>query len=262
MLTRCTSTSNLSSRPQINVALRLVSSRPPRAGTPQTISGLTAANNVSDNGTANTIVDSLNTHMADLAASVLLQTTVRNDANTAIFNASMNQVSANEAQCNNNHNCMMQQFAMLSTAPTAAPQFAGLTGQQAGRPQAATQRNFIPQVIPILAPAQQWGQPCGGRRGSTCSCNGRGHRNPRGLAQQGAPIPFVCGNQMIPYILAGMQPTQHQNSCYFNMVKQWANQNVCFSCRFDIEDWHASATCPHKKMGHMDGFTRTNYMKY
>jgi hypothetical protein len=34
-------------------------------------SGLTAAEDVSDNGTADTIVDSLNTHMANLAASVL-----------------------------------------------------------------------------------------------------------------------------------------------------------------------------------------------
>ncbi len=51
---------------------------------------------------------------------------------------------------------MIQQFVMLSTVPTAALQFAGLiAGQQAGRPQAATQRNFIPQAVPILAPAQQ-----------------------------------------------------------------------------------------------------------
>jgi hypothetical protein len=46
------------------------------------------------------------------------------------------------------------------------------------------------------------------------------------------------------------------------MVKQRANPNVCFSCGFDVEDWHTSATCPHKKMGHMDGSTRTNYMDY
>jgi hypothetical protein len=111
--------------------------------------GLTATDKVSDNGTANTFVDSLNTHMANLDVSVLLQTTTSNNANTAIFNASMNQVAANEAQRNNNHNRMMQQFAMLLTMPPAALQFTGLTGQQAGRPQAATQRNFIPQAVPI-----------------------------------------------------------------------------------------------------------------
>jgi hypothetical protein len=100
---------------------------------------LTATDDVSDDGTADTIMDSLNTHMANLAASVLLQTTASNNANTAIFSASMNQVAANETQRINNHNRMMQQFAMLLTVPTATPQFAGLImGQQAGPPQAAT----------------------------------------------------------------------------------------------------------------------------
>ncbi len=172
--------------------------------------GLTAADNVSDDGMADIIVDSLNTHMANLATSVLLQTTALNNPNTAVFNASMNQLAANETQRNKDHNCIMQQFAMLSTAPTAAPQFAGLiTGQQAGWSQAATQPNCIPQAIPILAPAQQWGQPPGSGRGRTRSRNGRGRRNPRWVAQQRAPIPFVGGNQMIPYIPAGMPPTQH-----------------------------------------------------
>ena len=36
---------------------------------------------------------------------------------------------------------------------------------------------------------------------------------------------------------------------------------MCFSCRFDVEDWHMSATCPYKKQGNQDGFTRANYMQ-
>ena len=67
---------------------------------------------------------------------------------------------------------------------------------------------------------------------------------------------------MIPYIPAGMQPTRQQNACYSNVIKQWANQNVCFSCGFDVEDWHTSATCPWKKMGLMEGFTSSNYLEY
>jgi hypothetical protein len=195
-----------------------------RYATNNCVAGLTAADNVLDDGTTDTIVDSLNTHMANLAASVLLQTKASNDANTDIFDASMNQVAANEAQRNNNHNRMMQQLTMLSTVPTTAPQFAGLMVQQAGRPQAATQCNFIPQAVFILAPAQQWGQPPAGGGGSTRSRNGCGRRNPRGPAQQGAPIFFIGGNQMIPYIPAGMQSMQHPNPCYSNVVKQWANQ--------------------------------------
>jgi hypothetical protein len=186
-----------------------------------------------------------------------------NNANTAILNALMNQFAANETQRNHNHNRMMRQFVMLSTAPTAALQFAGLImGQQAGQPQAATQCNFIPQAVPILAPAQQWSQPPGGGCGSTRSHNQHSCCKSRGPDQQKNPIPFVGNNQMIPYIPAGMHPTQHQNFCYSNVVKQWANQNVCFSCGFDVEDWHTSATCPCMKMGHMDGFTHTDYMEY
>ncbi len=68
---------------------------------------------------------------------------------------------------------------------------------------------------------------------------------------------------MIPYILAGIQsPAQPQNPHYSNVVNQWANQNVCFSCGFNVEDWHTRATCPRKKMGHQDAFTRSNYLEY
>ncbi len=40
------------------------------------------------------------------------------------------------------------------------------------------------------------------------------------------------------------------------------NQNVCFTCGFNVKDWHTSATCPRKKQGHQDGFTCSNYMEY
>ncbi len=146
--------------------------------------------------------------MVNLSATVRSQSTTSKDVNTVIFNASMQQVAANKAQRNNNHNRMMQLLAMMSTTSPAAL-FAGQPiGQLAKRPQATTQSNFIPQAIPILAPAQQWGQPPGGGHESTGSRNGRGCRNKRGPAQQGAPVPFVGGNQMIPYIPACLQPLQ------------------------------------------------------
>jgi hypothetical protein len=75
-----------------------------------------------------------------------------NNANTAIFNVSMQQVAANKVQCTQERNRMVQQFVMMLTTPPAAQQFAG---HQVGWPQAATQSNFIPQVIPNFAPTQQ-----------------------------------------------------------------------------------------------------------
>ena len=66
-------------------------------------------------------------------------------------------------------------------------------------------------TIPVLAPtqhwvpAQQWAPPGGGGHGGNRSCNGRGRHNQHRPAQ-GAPVLFVGGSQMIPYIPAGIQP--------------------------------------------------------
>jgi hypothetical protein len=77
-------------------------------------------------------------------------------------------------------------------------------------------------------------------------------------------MPFIGGNQMIPYNSGGaqQQPQPSPKPQSTNIVKLFANQNVCFTCRFNVEDWHTSTTCPNKKWGHQDGFTRSNYMEY
>ena len=67
---------------------------------------------------------------------------------------------------------------------------------------------------------------------------------------------------MIPYIPAGVQPQPPPNPRYSNVVKQWANQKVCFNCGFDVDDGHTSAACTRKKAGHQDGFTCSNYLEY
>jgi hypothetical protein len=50
---------------------------------------LTATDDVLDNGTAETIIKSIQNHMANLSATILLQSTTSNNANTSIFNALM-----------------------------------------------------------------------------------------------------------------------------------------------------------------------------
>lgn len=51
---------------------------------------------------------------------------------------------------------------------------------------------------------------------------------------------------------------------FSNTTKYFPNWNVCFSCGFDVEDWHTSATCPAdwRKQHHQDGFTRANAQQY
>jgi hypothetical protein len=87
--------------------------------------------------------------MANLSASVLTQLTVLNNANTAAFRASMQQVVANKAQRNTKHNCMMQQFAMMTTAQPAVQQLArNFMSQTSAQPLAAP-CTFAPHTILI-----------------------------------------------------------------------------------------------------------------
>jgi hypothetical protein len=113
-----------------------------------------------------TIVNSINTHMANLSASVLLQTTASTEANTTQLKASMQQIAANKTQSNREHALMMQQFAMMSTTNTVNPTFC---------PQPMTQRNFVPSAITMPAPHQQWTPLGGGGCGSGRARSGRGH---------------------------------------------------------------------------------------
>jgi hypothetical protein len=49
-----------------------------------------------------------------------------------------------------------------------------------------------------------------------------------------------------------------------NFVKRFANNNVCYSCGFDIKDGHTSVTCPREwqKTNHQEAFTCKNAQGY
>jgi hypothetical protein len=49
-----------------------------------------------------------------------------------------------------------------------------------------------------------------------------------------------------------------------NFVKRFANNNVCYSCGFDVEDGHTFVTCPRgwQKTNHQEAFTRKNAQGY
>ena len=78
---------------------------------------------MSDNDTANTIVESINSHMANLSVSVLTQSNASNNANTAICNTTMQPMAANEMQHINEHTRILQQFAMMTTNQPGPQQF-------------------------------------------------------------------------------------------------------------------------------------------
>jgi hypothetical protein len=146
----------------------------------------------------------------------------------------------------------MQQFALMQTASNTAPAYCQ-----------ASQRNVVPSAIPVLPPPQQWNFGATGRGGGGRSRSGSGRRTPR----QGIAPPAQIGSHTIPYILAGAQhrngrARNSSNPMFSIIVKDFANQDVCFSCGFDVDDWHNSATCTNRKPGHQTGFTRSNWQEY
>ncbi len=78
-----------------------------------------------------------------------------------------------------------------------------------------------------------------------------------------APIPYVGRAQLVPYVQGVAQQGQRANhKMYTNKTKWYTNQNMCYMCGFDVEDWHTSTTCQCKKQVHQDSFTHANYMQY
>ncbi len=211
-----------------------------------------AEDDVLDNDTADIIAITINSHMANLS----MQTAASLEANTMQINASLQQLATNNAQLHQQQQSLMQQMAVLTTNAT-------------------TTRNntYVTPPAQIYAPPplhgfqqQSYYPPRGIGHGGGCSrgglarhaCGGGGRGTP-----MPPPIPYVGNNSIIPYIPAGANPPpRQQNPNFSNIVKLFVNQNVCCIYCFDVEDWHTSATCNHKKPSHQDGFTLSNFMEY
>jgi hypothetical protein len=226
--------------------------------------GLTAKeDDVSDDNTAETIAGTINLHMANL----LLQTAATIEASRTQVNATLQQMATNQAQLQQQQQQMMQQMAMMLFA---CQQNASRSNTAYVPPPAAPQAYAPPPWAPM--PYQQgFQQPGGGFAmqqpgGHGGHSHGGCNRRARGGGRGGIPIPMplIGGNQMIPYIPGGAQQQLQPppNRGFSNIIKLFANQNVCFTCGFNVEDLHTSTTCPNKKLGHQDGFTHSNYMEY
>ncbi len=100
-----------------------------------------------------------------------------------------------------------------------------------------------------------------GRTGSRGG--GRGHGS---FAQQfpggfGSIPPFVNGPPAVVVPPTGARVNAPFQS---NTTKKYGNWNLCWSCEFDMEDGHTSATCPTHwcKMDHQVGFTHGNAQQW
>jgi hypothetical protein len=105
-----------------------------------------------------------------------------------------------------------------------------------------------------------------GGRGRGCLSSRGGGRGCGAFAHQflgivGGVPPFVNGPPA-----AVVPPTGARMNAPFqsNTTKRYANWNVCWSCGFNVEDGHTSATCPThwRKTNHQVGFTRGNAQQW
>jgi hypothetical protein len=155
------------------------------------------------------------------------------------------------AQLSHNQNTMLTQMAAMTIRTQQQP------------PQQIT----IPQ---FTQGGGYRGHGGGGYRGQTGrsyggrdSGRGRGGRRGRGRgsfaqATQNNIIPQAGGQ--ITLLFGGGTSMQHAP----NPIKRYNNWNYCFSCGYDVEDGHTSATCPHdwRKPGHQEGCNRQNVEQY
>ena len=224
---------------------------------------ITITKEVSDDNTAKTIACTINSHMAHLSQ----QTTATLQANANQIKASPQQLASNNEQLHQQQQALMQQMAMLTSNANVPRTRIAAGGARINYPVAIAHpptQIYAPPPLQGFQQQQPYYPPCGGGRVG----GGHSQQGVRGRGRGQMPPPqiqysTVGGTGTIPYIPAGFEPHPRQrNPKFLNIVKVHANQNVCFLCGFDVEDGHTSATCIDKKMGHLGGFTCSNYMEY
>ena len=155
--------------------------------------------------------------------------------------AAINQLLANQTT-------MMAQMAAMTMAPPMVLQ------TRATVPREAFHVPPIPQVTVLmhqLFAAQAGfstgrggcrvgrGQGRGGRGGRRCTPFADAMRGTRAVASPMTNmVPYGGGTGQLPAAPGG-QP-HRRNAEFLNIYKQHNNWNVCFSCRFDVEDGHTS----------------------
>ena len=154
-----------------------------------------------------------------------------------------------------------QNFANLTQAAARAPTISAPPAPYAPPPPA-----YAPPQVPY-APQQQYTQQSYGRgRGRRNNYRGKGRGGRRNNYYQSpapaaaAPAPSV-GGYIPPPTVPNVAPVV-ERPAYSNPTKHWNNWNMCFSCGWDVPQWHTSQTCPYQVEGHQVGCTRENAQAY
>jgi hypothetical protein len=196
-------------------------------------------------------------------------------ANNATAQATNDQLSNLTASTQQQITQLTQQMAMLANSqqmqmrPNPIPHYSmpPPVHHQAQMAQQPPMPPHIPAYIPSPQHTQPTNQTSYDRSGSR-RYSGRGRRNQRGGRRTAPPPNTTAGN----YHKYGHIPppnnqmaTQHgqpPRTPYSNTTKHFANWNYCYSCGFDVEEWHTGITCPQPKPGHQPQCNRQNFQGY
>jgi hypothetical protein len=204
-------------------------------------------------------------------------------ANNASVQTTNDQLSALTANTQQQFAQLAQQMAMLAAqtqqcpqlGPPMHPPYQMQQNHHAQMVQQPYQQPSIPAYIP--APRPQPNNYTTYDRGPSSQRNaGRGRRNSRGGRRNAPqshnknygniPPPTHINNQygnIPPPAPMNTNPyTAAERAPYSNTTKHFPNWNYCYTCGFDIEDWHTGTTCPNPKPGHQPQCSRQNYQGY
>jgi hypothetical protein len=205
-------------------------------------------------------------------------------ANNASVQATNDQLTTLTANTQQQFAQLAQQMAMLAAQAQQLPMMHPPMPMQYSVPPPhhaqMVQQPYQQPPVPAYIPAQRT-QPNNyttydNRSGNRANA-GRGRRNQRGGRRSNQysspPQPYDQIPPPMPMHTTGrygnvpppmtMQTQQFQGRApYSNTTKHFPNWNYCYTCGFDVEEWHTGATCPSPKPGHQPQCTRQNYQQY
>ena len=227
-------------------------------------------------------VADLTEQVAHLAAAGHANAGVANEQ-LAIFNQTLEDMRVNQHH-------MEHQLMMMASGFGGGGNNNNNNNQRASRPQRPNVRNavqraqqmqYAPQQqtqrrAPAQFPAHQQQTMAGMAnhfqgRGRNGGGRGRGGRGGRGARGGNAPAPpgFRTAGQHRPNPAqrgaerwAAAAPTRNGTAAFSNRVKTFPNWNACYSCGFDVEEWHHSGSCPNRRGDHQNNFDRNNWQSY
>jgi hypothetical protein len=200
-------------------------------------------------------------------------------ANNASVQATNDQLSNLTENTHQQFAQLAQQMAMLANQtqqmrmmPNTMPHQTYNMPQYQHHAQMA-QQPHIPPNVPAYIPSPHHTQPTNQtsyERGATRRSGGRGgRRNQRGGRHNPPPphtaisnYPAAYGNIPPPNNQMATPYGQPARTPYSNTTKHFANWNYCYTCGFDVEEWHTSTTCPNPKPGHQQQCNRQNFQGY